>query len=163
MKKLLAVLFAVSVFTAAYSDDKALIESQAKYLKEQTEKGNLDETIDKIPPKFLEKMAAMSNISGDELKQSMKEMTKAAMASVEIISASYDISGVEMQKSSSGRKYAFVPTNAKMKVNGKEVDAPSLLFIVEDEGKWYSMTWQPQFTSIIEEVYPDLKGIKVPQ
>ncbi len=29
MKKLLAVLFAVSVFTAAYSDDKALIESQA--------------------------------------------------------------------------------------------------------------------------------------
>ncbi|PID65214.1 MAG: hypothetical protein CR977_01865 [Gammaproteobacteria bacterium] len=105
----------------------------------------------------------MSNISGDELKQSMKEMTKTAMASVEITSVSYDLSGVEMQKSSSGRKYAFVPTNTKMKVNGKEVDAPSLLFILEDEGKWYSMTWQPQFTSIIEEVYPDLKGIKPPQ
>ncbi len=163
MKKLPALLLAVAMVTAAYSDDQSEIEAQAKYMQQQVKEKNIAATLDKMPPKLVEKMASMAGANSDDFKKSMLEQSKAAMGAIEVVKATYDMSDVKVEKTSTGRRYAFVPAYTEAKVSGQEMKSPSVLFIFEDEGKWYTITWQPQLAFVIEGIYPDLKGIKTPQ
>ncbi len=163
MKKLLALLLAVSMATAAYSDDKSDVEEQAKYIQQQVKDKNIAATFEKMPPKLIEKMASMAGAKADDFKKAMIEQAEGGMGMIEVVKATYDMSNVKVEKTSTGRRYAFVPAYTEMKVSGKEMKAPSVLFIFEDEGKWYTMTWQPQMASFVYEAYPDLKDVKAPQ
>ncbi len=162
MKKLLALLLAASMVTAAYSDDKSDVEAAAKYMQQQVKDKNIAATFEKMPPKLIAKMASMAGAKPEDFKKAMVEQSKAAMGAIEVVEATYDMSNVKVEKTSTGRRYAFVPAYTEMKVSGQEMKSPSVLLIFEDEGTWYTMTWQPQLASFVNEAYPDLTGIKAP-
>lgn len=69
---------------------------------------------------------------------------------------------VELEKSSNGRKYAFIPTTNVMKIKGEEMTKTGYMLVLEDEGQWYFLNWNAQYIPIITAIYPDLEGIKGP-
>ncbi len=167
MKKLLIIALttlAFSTFAGELSaEDSKRIDAKLAPLAKDMKAGNLSATIDTMPPAFFKIMAKEMGTNADDLKKLLAEQSGKMLENVSLDTYEYDLSKAQAEKSEKGRDYAFIPVKTTMTVMGKQMSQDGYVLGIEDGDEWYFINWVPQYTPVVEKLYPDLKGLKAPK
>lgn len=117
-----------------------------------------------IPPNVMSHIAQNGNISVEQLKVMMVELTQEALATVTLKSFVMETSAATYGTTDADRPYALIPTRTLMAVpNVGDVEGISTTLALKDDGTWYLMRIeQEQQIDILRTVYPDFNSIDFP-
>ncbi len=119
-----------------------------------------------LAPNMWSYIAKQENTTVDKLKQQTNEINRELNTTKYTLSYSYDLNNVEVNTSSANRKYMFIPTKVNIENqqdNSEKSIIPTLLFVYQDNQRWYYLEWVKHSIILIKAVYPDLQDIKPPQ
>lgn len=168
MKQLLTLLFITTITFTGFAEklsnkEKIVFDEKLQTLKSSYLQGELGILYDTAPPRFFTYMAEKANTDVETIKKLLKKRANLLMEQVEIKDYIYHLDDVEVYLSPTKRRYAFIPYENIFKQAEKEITVKGVLLMVEENDKWYMITWQDKMANVVYALYPDLKGIQPPQ
>lgn len=164
MKKWL-LFFSLLASFVAHAFEPAQVEALDKRLntlKQQTLAGNSSITVEMMPPAFFQSMSAQFNIPVEQLKQQLLQQATQYTAQVQLQDYQYDLTHLKLTRTETNRIYGFVPTELMLRSNGQNAQLKGHLFAVQENGEWYFLNWNPQYTETILKMYPDIHLLSPP-
>lgn len=170
-RALAALALLVALAVPAVAQD--LTEAQQTALTERVEsfdtamrENDMQTVMGVVPPKVLEKIAAQSNLSVDDLLAAMQAQMDEIMGKVEIVSFGMELDGVEYTTFDSGIVYGMIPTETVIDLGadaGGKMRATSKTLGLLDGDTWYLVRIDdPAQVAIIKEIYPDFADVEFP-
>jgi hypothetical protein len=170
-RALAALALLVALAVPAVAQD--LTEAQQTALTERVEsfdtamrENDMQTVMGVVPPKVLEKIAAQSNLSVDDLLAAMQAQMDEIMGKVEIVSFGMELDGVEYTTFDSGIVYGMIPTETVIDLGadaGGKMKATSQTLGLLDGDTWYLVRIDdPAQVAIIKEIYPDFADVEFP-
>lgn len=154
-----------SISTYAFEPEQVQsLEQRLDTLKQQTLAGNSSITVEMMPPAFFQSMSAQFNIPAEKLKQQLLQQVIKYTAQVQLQDYQYDLNNLKLTSTETNRIYGFIPTKLMLQLlsNGKNEQIKGYLFAVQENGEWYFLSWEPQYTEIILKMYPDIQQLSPP-
>ncbi len=144
--------------------ERKKLEAVVKKFKTDFDSGNYQGVIDAVPPKVIATIAKNAGAPEAELKKFLVEQTTQMMQQVKVVSFAMDLDGVKIEKTSSGRHYALIPTSTIMEVPGAgKLKAENTTVGLVDDGKWYlARVESDQQQGMLINAFPDFKTIDIP-
>ncbi len=117
-----------------------------------------------IPPKMLERIAAASNITIEQLMVATQQQLDDAMQNITLVSFGMDLEGAETAALADGSTYVLIPTETVMDLgeSGKFKATSSTLGLLDGE-VWYLVRVEdPQQVALLKEIYPAFADVEFP-
>lgn len=141
--------------------DRDTIAASMDGLVAAIQAGEFDKTLDTIPPKMMEAMAAQAGMSADQMRAAVAATTQQMMGVVKIESYEYDLEAATFGKTDI-REYALIPTSSVMESMGQKMKASGNTLAMQDEGQWYLLRIEePAQVGLLRSVYPDMADVEI--
>lgn len=118
-----------------------------------------------IPPKVLEKIAAASGVTIEQLMVATQQQLDEAMQNIKLVSFNMDLDGAATAALADGSTYVLIPTETVMDLGeggGKFRATSSTLGLLDGE-TWYLVRVEdPQQVALLKEVYPGFADMVFP-
>ena len=170
-RALAALALLLAIAAPALADD--LTEAQQAALTERVEsfdaamrESDMQEVMGVVPPKVLDKIAAQSGLSVDDLLAAMQTQMDEIIGTVKIESFGMDLEGVEYTALDSGIVYGMIPTETVIDLGaegGGKMRATSQTLGLLDGDTWYLVRIDDAaMAAIIKDVYPEFADVEFP-
>jgi hypothetical protein len=163
----LVVAFAVPAFAEELTaEQQAALTERVESFDTAMRENDMQTVMGVVPPKVLEKIAAQSNLSVEDLLAAMQAQMDEIMGKVEIVSFGMNLDGVEYTTFDSGIVYGMIPTETVIDLGadaGGKMKATSQTLGLLDGDTWYLVRVDdPAQVAIIKELYPDFADVEFP-
>ncbi len=165
----LALILALAVPASAQditAEQQQALDERVQSFDTAMRENDMQEVMGVVPPKVLERIAAQSGLSVDDLLAAMQAQMDEIMGTVEIVSFGMDLEGVEFTTFESGIVYGMIPTETVIDLGkdaGGKMRAKSDTLGLLDGDTWYLVRIDdPAQVAIIKEVYPEFADVEFP-
>ena len=98
----------------------------------------------------------------DKVAGEIKALMQQALSQAKVVRAEMDAKAAKIETTSTGRKYAVVPSVVEVDVSGTRAKATGSYLAFEDGGRWYLLDPSSDDTiATIKKVFPDLADVKL--
>jgi hypothetical protein len=98
----------------------------------------------------------------DKVAGEIKALMQQALSQAKVVRAEMDAKAAKIETTSTGRKYAVVPSVVEVDVSGTHAKATGSYLAFEDGGRWYLLDPSSDDTiATIKKVFPDLADVKL--
>nr|WP_210317074.1 hypothetical protein [Oryzicola mucosus] len=117
-----------------------------------------------VPPKVLDHIAKQANVTVEQLRTTLIDQIKTALAADTIDSFKMDLAEAEFLELPDGKPYVLIPTETVVKTESGKMAVGGKTLAFMDGDSWYLVrVSEPQQVNILRAVYPEFATIEMPE
>ena len=166
LKRFLLSLAAVTVslgLAHANDTDRAALLDTVETFKGAMGKGDFDTVMSMVPEKVFGQMADELEVTPERLTSLVVEQMKVVLADVQILEFDMQTADFEIEETSQGVAYVFLPTRTVVEVQGSKVETKSHTLALRDGEEWRLVRVEDTAQlGVLRDVYPGFSEIEFP-
>lgn len=157
------IVLSMGAVNAETSDRDALIETVSTF-KTAMSVGDFDTVMSMVPEKVFGQMAEDLDVSPDYLMVLVVEQMKSVLTEVKIVAFEMQTSNFEVEETTTGIPYVFLPTRTVVDVQGAKVETKSHTLALRDGKDWRLVRIDDAGQlKVLRKVYPGFSEIDFPR
>ena len=153
---------AVSADAAKVEVDKLVAEFSAAWTAQDYDKMLALSMPEPLLDEIMRQFGVDAAENRDKVAGEIKALMQQALSQAKVVRAEMDAKAAKIETTSTGRKYAVVPSVVEVDVSGTRAKATGSYLAVEDGGRWYLLDPSSDDTiATIKKVFPDLADVKL--
>lgn len=159
----LTVLFFSLSMASAKDADRASLLNTVETFEAAMGEGDFDTVMSLVPEKVFRQMADELEVTPERLSSLVVKQMKVVLADVKILEFDMQTSGFEIEETTHGVAYVFLPTRTVVDVQGAKVEAKSHTLALRDGKEWRLVRVEDTAQlKVLRDVYPGFTDVEFP-
>lgn len=117
-----------------------------------------------MPPALLAHLADRMGVTTAQVKQLLQRQIDVLMQQTQVESFRYNMAAAQEKVSANGRPYLWIPYETVFEMRQTRQTGKSHILALKENGAWYLLRLdQPAQLKLIQETYPDLADLTLPE